>query len=105
MKILPTWLHRWICAALIGEIYPEIRAIVVGFSEENELLIRYYLDREPIEDDYDSVDMLISEVLANTSSASEITYYKGECIFSKEHMSELNQLDELIYARREYSLI
>ena len=103
MKRLPLWLHRWICAALIGEIYPEIRVIAVKFSEAHELLVRYYLDREPNEDDYDSVDMLISEVLANTSNATEITYYKGECVFSKEHMRELNQLDEVIYARREYT--
>lgn len=103
MKILPSWLHRWICAALIGEIYPEIRAIAIKFSEEHELLIRYYLDREPTEDDYDSVDMLISEVLAHTSNASEITYQKGECIFSKEHMRKLDYLDGFIYARREYS--
>ena len=103
MKRLPLWLHRWICAALIGEIYPEIRLIAVKFSEAHELLVRYYLDREPNEDDYDSVDMLISEVLANTSNTTEITYYEGECVFSKEHMRELNQLDEVIYARREYT--
>jgi len=81
MKKLPHWLHRCLCAALIGEIYPEIRVIAVRFSEDNELLVRYYLDREPTEDDYDSVNLLISEVLAQTSSASDITYQKAECVF------------------------
>ena len=103
MKKLPHWLHRCLCAALIGEIYPEIRVIAVRFSEDNELLVRYYLDREPTEDDYDSVNLLISEVLAQTSSASNITYQKAECVFSQGHMRELNQLDEIIYARREYT--
>ena len=97
-------LYLWVCSALVSEIYPEIRAIAIKFSESRELLLRYYLDREPTEFDYDSIDMVMSEILANTSSASDITYHKTECIFAEKHMQELDRLDLFVYARREYAL-
>ena len=97
-------LYLWVFGALVTEIYPEIRAIAIRFSETNELLLRYYLDREPIEFDYDSIDMVMSEILANTSSAKDITHYEIECIFTEEDMKELDRLDLFVYARREYAL-
>ena len=51
---LPEWLILWTWQALIGEVYPSIRAIALQYSETNCLLIRYYLDREPTEDDYEN---------------------------------------------------
>ena len=97
-------LYLWVFSALVTEIYPEIRAIAIKFSETNELLLRYYLDREPTEFDYDSIDMVMSEILANTSSADDITYHQVECIFTEEDMKKLDRLDLFVYARREYAL-
>ena len=101
-KGLPLELYMWISGALITEIYPEIRLISARFTENNELLLRYYLDREPIEYDYDSIDMVISEITANTACATDITKTETECIYSPEPQNELDSLDECVYARREY---
>lgn len=97
-------LYFWVYGALVTEVYPEICAIAIKFSEANELLLRYYLDREPTEFDYDSIDMVMSEILANTSSAEDITYHQSECVFTEEDMKELDRLDLFVYARREYAL-
>lgn len=52
---MPYWLIVNGVKALLGEIYPEIISIVSKYSLENKhLLIRYYLNREPIEKDYKS---------------------------------------------------
>ena len=102
-KILPDWLRLWFQSALITEIYPEIRAIAVAYSDKNELLVRYYLDREPIEYDLDSIEMVVSEILANTSNSQQITKIDQECVFSNKHLSRIDRLDGLVYARREYT--
>lgn len=102
-KKLPEWLMFWIWKALLGEIYPEIRAIAVKFTDERELTIRYYLDREPIEDDYESISCVVTNILSNTSSNEEISAVKEEIFFSRDVIRNLNILDGLIYARREYS--
>ncbi len=101
---LPNWLRLWFQSVLIGEIYPEIRAIVAGYSKRNELLVRYYLDREPIEYDYDSISMVTDELSAHTSNASQFTKIDTECIYSNEHISLIDILDGVVYARREYVL-
>ena len=101
---IPIWLYMWISKALITEIYPEIRLIAVRFTENHELLLRYYLDREPIEYDYDSIEMVVDEITANTSSSSDITKIEIECVYSTEPQNQLDSLDECIYARREYCL-
>ena len=36
---LPDWLISCFCVALLGEIYPQIRAIAVSYSEDKELLL------------------------------------------------------------------
>jgi hypothetical protein len=100
-KSLPEWLVLWIWRALLGEIYPEVRAIAVRFTDEKELTIRYYLDREPTEDDYESIGCIITDVFSNTSSKNEISAIHQEARYSQTRIGNLDILDGLIYARRE----
>ncbi|TGO01946.1 colicin [Candidatus Thiomargarita nelsonii] len=100
---LPEWLILWVWQSLIGEIYPEIRAIVLRYDVANNLLIRYYLDREPTEDDFDSLDCVITNILAHTSSNEEIKDVKEEAVFSRKRLADLDLLNGLVYARKEYS--
>lgn len=102
-KSLPEWLILWIWKALLGEIYSEIRAIAVKYTENKELTIRYYIDRKPTEDDYENISCVTTNILSNTSSNDEIIMINEEVIFTQERIGDLEILNGLIYARREYS--
>ncbi|MCA8866284.1 MULTISPECIES: hypothetical protein [unclassified Halomonas] len=99
---LPGWLVLWVWQALIGEIYPEIRAIALRYDANKNLLIRYYFDREPTEDDVESIECVITNILAHTSSNEQIRNIEEEAIFSEQKIADLDLLDGLVYARREY---
>jgi hypothetical protein len=101
---IPDWLRLWFQSALISEVYPQIRAIAVAYSETGELTVRYYLDRIPSDFDYESLSMVVSEVLSNTSSSSEIVAVIEECVYSDQRMSDIDRLDGLVFARREYGM-
>jgi len=78
--------------ALWGMIYPSIRAIAVGFEGERKLKVIYYLDREPIQDDYDNISEVTTEVCGdiNFTDVEEI------CIFSIEPFSKLDVRHEVV---------
>ncbi len=103
-RTLPDWLRLWFQSALISEVYPQIRAIAVAYSETKELTVRYYLDRSPSDFDYESLSMVVSEVLSNTTSASEISSVTEECVYSYQRMADIDRLDGLVFARREYGI-
>jgi len=46
--------------------------------------------------------MVMAEVLANTSSKDEISEVHEECLYSDNLLRDLDVLDGLVYARREY---
>ena len=98
---LPEWLVIWVWQSLLGEIYPEIRAIALRYDTEKNLLIRYYFDREPTEDDIENIEIVVTNILAHTSSNNEIVSLQEEAIFSNENFSDLDILDGLVYARKE----
>lgn len=102
---LPEWLILWVWQALIGEVYPEIRAIALRYDENKNLQLRYYFDREPTEDDLESIECVITNIFAHTSSNEMINNIEEEAIYSKERMADLDVLDGLVYARREYQSI
>lgn len=101
---LPDWLRLWFQSALISEVYPQLRAVAVAFSQANELTVRFYLDRTPTDFDYESLSMVVSEVLSNTSSSSEIAAVTEECVYSDQRLSDIDRLDGLVFARREYEI-
>ena len=83
--------------ALWGMIYPEIRAISVGYEGTQKLIINCYLDREPNEGDYENISEVASEVCA------DINFLKVEenCIFSLEPITKLDNLKSWVYIRKE----
>jgi hypothetical protein len=99
---LPDWLRLSIGRALLGEIYPAIRAIAVSFSSTNELTIRYYLDRDPTQFDFESIDVLLANVVAGAPGGARIDAIVDECVRSDNKLKDLDALDGLLYARREY---
>jgi hypothetical protein len=101
---LPEWLILWIWRALLGEIYPSIRAVAASFSESNELTIRYYLDRRPTDFDFESLGYVVTYILSEAPSNAVIRSVKEECEFSTVSFGELEILDGLVYARREYDI-
>lgn len=101
---LPDWLILWIWRALLGEIYPNIRAIAASFSGGDELIIRYYLDRQPTDFDFESLGYVMTYVLSAAPSNEVIKSVKEECEYSAASFGELEVLDGLVYARREYDI-
>jgi hypothetical protein len=101
-KKLPDWLYHSMSIALLGEIYPSIRAIAIRPSSGNATL-RYYLDREPTEFDVESIEVVATNLDA---CMSERLWDRidTECVFYLGGFSELENCELLFYARREYDL-
>jgi hypothetical protein len=91
----------WIWQALLGEIYPNIRAIAVAFSDKKHLRIRYYLDRNPTEEDHESLSCVMTTILSNASSNDDIATVSEECEYSLLPLSQLESLQGFVYFRRE----
>ncbi len=86
--------------ALWGMIYPSIRAIAVGFEGLEKLKIIYYLDREPVDDDYENISEVTSEVCADI----EFKEVEELCIYTQEPTSKLDNLTSWVYIRKEPSV-
>ncbi|MGE6355544.1 hypothetical protein ACQKCJ_16870 [Flavobacterium sp. NPDC079362] len=83
--------------ALLGMIHSEIRAIAVGFESRQKLIVVYYLDREPNEDDYENISDVTAEVLGDI----DFSEVEEKCIFSKDALLKLDNLDSWVYKRKE----
>ena len=83
--------------ALLGMIYPSIRAIAVEFLRLEELKVIVYLDREPIEFDYDNLSDITGEILADM----EFKKVEEICLFSKATKLELKDEAIWVYMRKE----
>ena len=103
MKAFPDWLVLCIWRALIGEIYPAIRAIAISLSDDGGLLIRYYLDRPPKDFDWESLEVVASNISASIGQ-DKITHVDLECRFLPGSIGRLECLDGFIYCRREHDL-
>lgn len=83
--------------ALLGMIYPDIRAIAVGFIGTRKLTVIYYLDREPNDNDYENVSEVTSEVCADI----EFGEVEEICLFTLDPFSKLDSLESWVYMRKE----
>lgn len=87
--------------ALFDEVYPEIRMIVFQFDRKKKIFrLRYYLSREPNNDDYDNLGRVMTIFISNFKF-SEFDSLKEECIYSLEPISKLETFDGIIYSRKE----
>lgn len=100
---LPDWLISHFRVALIGEIYPQIRAIAVKYDEKKHLLLRYYLDREPTDFDRESIEVVATNLDA-TAPIDSITRLDVECCHADCLGKDLDPLSGFIYSRREYEI-
>ena len=88
-------------SALLGEVYPSIRAVVYKYSSETkQFLLRYYLDREPIDDDYESAGNVVAEFISNFKF-SDFDIVKEECVYSNDPISMFDIMDGMVYCRKE----
>ncbi|MFN7879039.1 MAG: hypothetical protein ACK5P1_03395, partial [Sphingobacteriia bacterium] len=52
--------------ALLGEIYPDIIAVAYRYdTASRDLYVRFYLDREATEDDFENVRVVTTEVVSD----------------------------------------
>jgi len=98
---LPHWLIARFRIALLGEIYPNIRAIAVGYHEGGFVLIRYYLDRQPIDYDFESIDVVATNLDA-LGGGQDINKIDVQCVYADGYKREFEALSGFIYSRREY---
>ncbi|WP_440093848.1 colicin [Pseudomonas syringae] len=103
MKNLPDWLVLCVWRALIGEIYPAIRAIALSLTDDRTLLIRYYLDREPIDFDWESLEVITTNISASIGQ-EKILLINLECKFGQDSIGSLERFGGFVYCRREYEL-
>ena len=102
-EYLPEWLIVCTWRALLGEIYPSIRAIAVALSENKTLTIRYYLDRAPTEMDYESMETVATNISASIGLEA-IAHIDLDCQHATAPFGALDRLDGFIYCRREYDM-
>ncbi len=100
-KEIPDWLRVCFQRALLGSVYPSIRKIAASLSDEKELFVKYYLDREPNEDDYENIEVLLTE-LSSFSTRDQIKTARSECVYSTEPLGKLDSLQGTVYSRKEF---
>jgi len=99
---LPDWIVACFRIALLGEIYPDIRAIAIGYDENGSVLIRYYLDRQPTELDLESLGVVAVNFDSLGGKRQVIKKIEIECIHADGPRSELDPLSGFVYFRREF---
>lgn len=100
---LPDWLVACFRIALLGEIYPNIRAIAVGYHEGGFVLIRYYLDRQPLDYDFESIEVVATNLDALGGKKRDINKIDVQCVYADGIQGASEALSGFIYSRREYS--
>lgn len=103
MKVLPDWLVLCVWRALIGEIYPAIRAITLSLTDDRVLSICYYLDRQPVDFDWESLEVVATNISASIGQ-EKILRVDLECKFESGPIGRLECFGGFVYSRREYDL-
>lgn len=103
MKILPDWLALCVWRALIGEVYPAIRAIALSLADDRTLLICYYLDRPPTDFDWESLEVVATNISA-AIGPDRILRIDVKCKFESGSIGSLERFGGFVFCRREYDL-
>ena len=93
--------------ALVGEIYPEIVMIGVRWNKnKGEFTLRYYIDREPTEYDYESISVVSANFYAHLNEFEDknIKKYVEQCVYYTKGDKIPDDHFEfgLLYGRRNY---
>ena len=98
-ELLPVLNHFRI--ALLGAIYPSIRAIAIGYDvDRKRLLMRWYLDRLPNDDDFEEMEIVACE-FGSSGPELNIKTFDIECVHSKDFIRDMDPLDGFLYHRKE----
>ena len=65
-------------------------------------MLRYYLDRAPTEEDYESVSVVMTKFISQFRHSAFNTI-KEECYYSRLPQSQIDSLDGFVYSRLEYT--
>ncbi|AVB18207.1 colicin [Pseudomonas avellanae] len=103
MKDFPDWLILCVWRALIGEIYPSIRAIALSLTDDRTLLIFCYLDRQPRDFDWESLEVVATNISASAGQ-DKILRIDLECKYDSDPIGSLKRFGGFVYCRREYEL-
>jgi len=97
MGLNPEQIRLVLQISLLGEIYPAIRAIAFDYVViDKRFTLRYYLDREPVDDDFEKISVVMTEFIANFSY-QEFDELEEDCLYSNLPMSELSPLSGFVY--------
>ena len=97
MKKVPLDIWNMLRIALLGEIYSHIIAIAIKYDDQS-LLIRYYLDRNPIDFDYESIEVVATNL--DATSKNLFTKLDVECVFYSGQLNMMDSLDGFFYVKR-----
>ena len=87
--------------SFLGQIYPAIRAIALEHDScSKTLVLRYYLYREPNEDDFESLKIVAANI-ASMCPKDIVSDYKLECFKDTGPFIDVDALDDFFYCREE----
>lgn len=99
---LPDLLVACFRIALLGEIYPNIRAIAVGYHDSGFVLIRYYLDRRPTDFDFESLEVVATNLDALGGKEQAFNKIDIQCVHAVSAKRDLDSMSGFVYFRREH---
>ncbi|MFB5652870.1 hypothetical protein ACE5IS_19710 [Leptospira wolffii] len=86
--------------ALVGAIYDSVRAVTIKIDNQ-DILVRLYLDKIPDEDDDEELSCIMAEFMSSFAH-SEFETLKWECTFSTGRLNNLKDPDEtFVFLRKE----
>jgi hypothetical protein len=82
--------------ALLGQVYPSIRGVAFEVKGLKKLKVVYYLEREPIDMDYESLSDVCGEILGDL----DFEEVEEVCEYTTKSFSELEP-NNFVYLRKE----
>ena len=87
--------------AFFGNIPLAVRGVAVGHDSCSKILVlRYYLDREPNEDDFESLEVVATNI-SSMCPKNIVSDYELECFKDTRPSKDLDPLDGFFYFRKE----